>query len=80
MRGASFAEWIAHRVPRIVFSALCFASRVPCAVPSASRIASFAPCFLLRAARIALPASRILHPAPLCKITETDSKPLTRLR
>jgi hypothetical protein len=80
MSGASSAKCTAHRVPCIALSGACRLSRGPCAAPSASRITSFAPRFLPRAVRIAFPASRPLRPVPPGKPTETDSKPLTRLR
>ena len=80
MRAAFCADCTAHRVPCIALCGTCALSRVPCAAPSASRIAFFAPRFLPRAVRIAFPASLPLHPVQPSKPTETDSKPLTRLR
>lgn len=80
MSGASSAKCAAHRVPCIALSGSCALSRVPSAAPFASRITSFAPRFLARALRIAFPASRPLHPVPPGNPTETDSKPLIRLR
>ena len=61
-------------------SAKCAAHRVACAAPFASRIGSFVPRSPPCAVRIAFPASRPLHPVLPSKPTETDSKPLTRLR
>jgi hypothetical protein len=58
--------WTALRVPRPLRRAFCIASSAPRPVP--------------RALRIAFPASRPLHPVQPSKPTETDSKPLIRLR
>lgn len=80
MNGASSAKCAAHRVPCIALSGACALSRVPCAAPFALHIASCAPRFLPNALRIAFPASRPLHPVQPSKPTETDSKPLIRLR
>jgi len=79
MSGASYANCAAHRVLCIALSGACRLSR-PCAAPSASRITSFAPRPVPCAVRITFPASRPLHPVLPGKPTETDSKPLTRLR
>ncbi len=73
MNGASSAKCTLHCVP-------CIARPAPRCLRRAFRIASFAPRFLPRAVRIAFPASRPLHPVQPSKPTETDSKPLTRLR
>lgn len=80
MSGVFSAKCTAHRVPCIPDFGPRTVSRVLCAAPSAERIASFAPRFPPRAVRIAFPVSRPLHPVPPGKPTETDSKPLTRLR
>ena len=80
MNGAFSARCAAHSVPSFAHSGPRALYRVPCAAPSAARIASFAPRFPPRAVRIAFPVSRPLHPVPPGKPTETDSKPLTRLR
>jgi hypothetical protein len=80
MSGAFSARCIAHRVLCIVLSGVCFLSRVLCAAPSASRITPFALRFLPSASRITFSASRSPHTTPPGKPTETDSKPLTRLR
>lgn len=80
MRAVFSAGCTAHRVPCIALTAHCAVPRDFCATPSASRIGSFVPRFLHRAARIALPVSRPLHPVAHSTPTETDSKPLTRLR
>jgi len=80
MSGASSAKWAAHRVPCIALSGACRLSLGPCAAPPASRIASCAPRFLPNAVRIAFPASCPLRTVQPSTPTETDSKPLTRLR
>ncbi len=80
MSGAFSAKCAAHRVPCIALSGACRLSCGPCAAPSVSRITSFAPRFLRRAACIAFPVARPLQPVLPGKPTETESKPLTRLR
>lgn len=80
MNGAFSARYAAHRVPSIPFTVARVLSRVLCAAPFASRIASFAPRFLPRAARIAFAASCSPQPVPPSNPTETDTKPLIRLR
>lgn len=80
MSEAFSAKCASHRVPGFAHSGPRALYRVPCAAHSAARIASFAPRFPPRAVRIAFPASRPLRPVQPSKPTETDSKPLTRLR
>lgn len=80
MSGAFFERCAAHHVPCITLSGACAVSCVPCAAHDASRFASIAARFLSRASRIAFPSSRPLHPVLPSKPTETDSKPLIRLR
>ena len=69
-----------HRASRPVHRAFWTARYVPRPLRRAFCTASSAPRFLPHAVRIAFPASRPLRTVQPSKPTETDSKPLIRLR